>query len=64
MAEIKPLSEDEVALVNGGIAPVVVGAIAVAKAASPYVGGLVVGVAGVAGFNLTTQFLEKTFCKN
>ena len=55
-------SEDEVALVNGGIAPVVVGAVAVAKAAAPYVTAAIAGAAGVAAWNLTTAYLKNNFC--
>ena len=62
MAEIKPLSEDEVALVNGGLVPFVAGAVIVAKAAAPYVGGFVAGGAGAAAFILATEYYQKTFC--
>ena len=68
MAETKPLSEDEVALENEGIVPLVAAAVATGKVvgAGKVVGTIVLGLAlgaiVVASYKLTLEFLANIFC--
>ena len=59
MAKIKPLADDELDLINGGVVPVVVvAAVTFGKWAA---GTAAAAAAGAVAYNLTDRFLNKHF---